>query len=99
MKADTLELDSRERFEDTEKSYGNRWAMFHRADLHTGLRDLVEHVSDPDGSRAKIELASEVVKVDPEQGILTMADGSIVQKDLLVIADGAHVGSHSCADR
>ncbi len=90
LKADNLELDSQETFEDVEQKYGSRYAFFHRADLHTGLRDLVDYSSS--GPEAKIELASEVVKVDCEKGSLTLADGTTVEKDLLVIADGAHVG-------
>lgn len=93
LKADTLELDSQEIFQDTVKQYGHRWAMFHRADLHSGLRDLVEHPPASNNPVAKIELESEVVGLDCEEGIMTLADGRIIQKDLLVIADGAHVRS------
>jgi len=35
-------------------------------------------------------LGTEVVKVDCEQGILTLADGKTITRDLVVIADGAH---------
>ena len=91
LKADNLELDSQEVFDDMEQKYGHRFAFFHRADLHAGLRDLVE-VPPSGGPKAKIELASEVVKVDREKGILTLADETTIEKDLLVIADGAHVG-------
>src|SRR5450759_4805487 len=82
VRADNLELDSKETFMDTEAKYGNRWAFFHRADLHTGLRNLVQ---------SPIELATEVTKVDPRTSTITFADGRVIRKDLLVIADGAHV--------
>jgi salicylate hydroxylase len=82
VRADNLEIDSQEMFADTEARYGNRWAFFHRADLHSGLRELVQ---------SPIELASEVVKVDPQAATITLADGRMIQKDLIVIADGAHV--------
>ena len=82
FRADNLEVDSRETFAETEAKYGNRWAFFHRADLHTGLRELVE---------SSIELASEVIKVDPQTATITLADGGTVLNDLVVIADGAHV--------
>ena len=82
VRADNLELDSRETFAETEAKYGSRWAFFHRADLHTGLRELVQ---------SPIELASEVIKVDPQTATITLADGRMIQKDLVVIADGAHV--------
>lgn len=82
VRADDLEVDSQEAFTDTEAKYGHRWTFFHRADLHTGLRTLV---------KSPIELASEVTKVDPQTATITLADGRVIQKDLLVIAEGAHV--------
>jgi 2-polyprenyl-6-methoxyphenol hydroxylase-like FAD-dependent oxidoreductase len=82
VRADNLQVDSQEIFTETEASYGGRWAFFHRADLHTGLRNLVQ---------TPIELASEVTKVDPQSATITLADGRVIQKDLLIIADGAHV--------
>jgi 2-polyprenyl-6-methoxyphenol hydroxylase-like FAD-dependent oxidoreductase len=82
VRADNLQVDSQEIFTETEARYGNRWAFFHRADLHTGLRGLVQ---------TPIELASEVAKVDPQTATITLADGRVIQKDLVIIADGAHV--------
>jgi 2-polyprenyl-6-methoxyphenol hydroxylase-like FAD-dependent oxidoreductase len=90
VRADNLELDSQEKFAETEARYGNRWVFFHRADLHTGLRNLVH---------SPIELASEVTKVDPETATITLADGRVIQKDLVVIADGAHVSPPSHLQR
>jgi len=84
--ADNLKVDSHETFTETEAKYGNRWAFFHRADLHTGLRELVQ---------SPIELASEVIKVDPQTATITLADGRMIHKDLVVIADGAHVSQSS----
>jgi salicylate hydroxylase len=86
VRADNLDVDSQELFTGTEAKYGNRWAFFHRADLHTGLRNLVQ---------SPIELASEVTKVDPQTATITLVDGRVIQKDLLVIADGAHVSQSS----
>jgi 2-polyprenyl-6-methoxyphenol hydroxylase-like FAD-dependent oxidoreductase len=86
VRADSLQVDSRETFTDTEAKYGNRWAFFHRADLHAGLRELVQ---------SPIELASEVIKVDPQTATITLTDGRTIQKDLVVIADGAHVSQSS----
>ena len=37
-----------------------------------------------------IRLGCQVLDVDPEEGILTLKDGTTVQKDLVVIADGQH---------
>lgn len=38
----------------------------------------------------RINLAAKVVEVDCELGVLRMADGSVVHKDLIVAADGVH---------
>jgi len=56
IKADTTELDSVETFTDIEKNYGGRWLLFHRADLHSGLRDLV-NAQEP---QPKIQLSTPV---------------------------------------
>ena len=40
---------------------------------------------------AKIFLASEVVDVDCDAGTLTLKDGRVIKKDLIVAADGIHV--------
>ena len=84
--ADTLELDSEVGYEDTEARYGSPWLLLHRADLHQGLRTLLAASS----SNARIELASEVTSIDCQAGTLTLAEGQTIEKDLLVVADGAH---------
>ena len=86
VKADTAELDSEEYFVDIKQRYGGRWLMFHRADLHNGLRELVEKQSPP----PKINLATPVSDLDVSSGSITLANGTTVQKDLVVIADGSH---------
>lgn len=86
IKADTTEVDSEELFVDIKQKYGDRWLMFHRADLHNGIRELVEQQSPP----PKINLATLVTDVDASFGTITLANGSIVQKDLIIIADGSH---------
>ena len=88
VRADNLEVDSHEEFSETEAKYGSRWAFFHRADLHTGLRDLVQ---------TPIELASEVTMIDSQTATITLTDGKTIKKDLLVLAEGAHVSPSSTA--
>jgi 2-polyprenyl-6-methoxyphenol hydroxylase-like FAD-dependent oxidoreductase len=44
---------------------------------------------------AKLHLSSEVIGVDCESGTLTLADGSMHQKDLIIAADGVHVSCTS----
>ena len=86
IKADTTQVDSEELFVDIKQKYGDRWLMFHRADLHNGIRELVEKQSPA----PKINLATPVTDVDVSSGTITLANSSIVQKDLVIIADGSH---------
>lgn len=92
VRGDTLVVDSEEVFSGIEDRYGGaRWLLFHRADLHAGLKALV----DGEG-RAKIHLGVEVTDVDVENGIIKFANGEEKKQDLVVIADGAHSELISC---
>ena len=86
FRADTLQLDSEISYEDVEDRYGSPWLLFHRADLHQGLRTLLETTSYD----TQIGLASEVISIDCDAATLTLADGRTVEKDLIVVAEGAH---------
>ncbi|KAI8947191.1 FAD/NAD(P)-binding domain-containing protein [Xylaria longipes] len=104
--ADSLETISESRYLNIEAEMGAPCLSFHRVDLHKGLRALAtgggerEHDANDEGeggnvTRIKgtpvaIRLGCEVQSVDCEKGVLTLADGSKVQKDLVIIADGAH---------
>ncbi|KAI0481496.1 FAD/NAD(P)-binding domain-containing protein [Xylaria cf. heliscus] len=104
--ADSLETTFESRYTDMEAEMGAPCLSFHRVDLHKGLRALATEGSergdgangageggDGKGSRGTpvaIRLGCEVRGIDCENGILTLADGSKVQKDLVIIADGAH---------
>jgi salicylate hydroxylase len=70
--------------------YGAPWYLYHRIDLHTELKRLAIE-STCDSQPAKINLSSEVVDVDCEKGTLTLANGSVHRKDLIIAADGVHV--------
>lgn len=86
-KADTIELDSQLRFDNITDKYNGRWLMLHRADLHNGLQQLLEKFPEP---TPKIVLGTTVADVNTEEGTITLEDGSNVDKDLVVIADGSH---------
>ncbi|OAP64943.1 hypothetical protein AYL99_00915 [Fonsecaea erecta] len=88
IRADTAELDSEEFFTNIKEQYGDRWLLFHRADLHAGLKALVE--ASGQQPRPQIHLGTQVVDLDVETGVLTLAGGEQVKKDLVVVADGAH---------
>ena len=83
----------REEYVDMADRFGHGAWSFHRVDLHRGLKDLAVHPVDNQGMGppVDIKLGSDVAGVDCEQGILKLADGRTVKKDLVVIADGAHV--------
>ena len=69
------------------RKYGAPWYLCHRVDLHTELKRLATEPT----CGAKINLSSEVVDVDCEKGTLTLANGSVHRKDLIIAADGVHV--------
>ncbi|KAI1180052.1 hypothetical protein F4777DRAFT_359084 [Nemania sp. FL0916] len=90
---------------DIETQMGAPSLSFHRVDLHRGLRQLAtEDVGLEDAERGgrsrrwrrgkgtpvEICLGCEVQSVDCEKGILALGDGRQEQKDLVIIADGAH---------
>lgn len=87
FRADTAELESTEQFDvdKIETEYGSRWLMFHRADLHNGLRMLVEKRNN-----VNIKLGAAVKNIDPITGKVATANGESVQYNLLIVADGAH---------
>lgn len=70
--------------------YGGPWYFIHRPDLHSELRKLA--LQPPEGFHpAKLNLSCEVVDVNYEEGIIMLADGRMIRKDLIIGADGIHV--------
>lgn len=88
--AKTGEHVSTEKYGGIEEKYGSRWLIFHRADLHAGLLELVQKPAMPYAVAPKINLGTVVSDADPDAGTITLADGSFLQKDVIIIADGAH---------
>ena len=88
-KGDTLEpMAPTLNFSNVDKLYGNKWYFYHRVDMHRRLKDLAEEAG------AVIRLGNQVMDVDCESGVISLKDGSKVQKDLVVVADGQHVSVH-----
>ncbi|GAW24935.1 hypothetical protein ANO14919_145310 [Xylariales sp. No.14919] len=91
-------------YQDIEAMMGSPCLSFHRVDLHSELRALaleegrasaINGESEDETRRGKgipvaIRLGCAVQSIDCERGVLTLADGIGVQKDLIIIADGAH---------
>lgn len=81
-------------YTDLQKDYGHDSLFFHRVDLHRGLLDLASKAGYEDckaGPPVAIRAATEVQAIDCDAGLLTLASGQSVTKDLVVVADGAHV--------
>jgi salicylate hydroxylase len=72
-------------FANVEQQFGNKWYFYHRVDMHRHLREMAE------AAGSIIRLGAQVTDVDPETGIISLKDGSHVQKDLVIVADGQHV--------
>ncbi|KAL1891056.1 hypothetical protein Sste5346_007880 [Sporothrix stenoceras] len=69
--------------------FGADRVLYHRQDLHAALRDAA--VSDSGvlpGAPVEIRTAAGVVDCKPEVGIVVLADGTQLQADLVVGADG-----------
>jgi len=86
LRWDTLEVDYHDCFDGVQAKYGYMINAFHRVDLHNGLRDLAERHHS-----VSIRLGCEVYHVDCEAGIIGLTDGTHVQKDLIVVANGDKV--------
>lgn len=62
-----------------------------RTDLHRELERLA--VGPGEGPPAVVRLGSKVVNCNPQEGSLTLSDGSMVRSDLVLGADGISVSS------
>lgn len=91
MSAGDLKVIFKQDYPDLEQQFGYKAWSFHRVDLHKGLLDLAVEPGDEKGFPAKIRLSCDVREVDFEKGKILLSDGSWVEKDLIVVADGAHV--------
>jgi len=78
-------------FANVEQQFGCKWHFYHRVDMHRHLREMAE------AAGAIIRLGCQVMDCDPDSGIIGLKDGTKVQKDLVVIADGQHVSRPSFA--
>ncbi|CBQ73806.1 related to Salicylate hydroxylase [Sporisorium reilianum SRZ2] len=69
--------------------FGAPWLLNHRISLHKELLHLAtsDDAALP-GAPAQLHLGSKVVDVDGEAGVITLADGTTFQGDLIVGGDG-----------
>jgi len=77
------------------KMWQHPWHLVHRAHLHTALKGMATGAAGK-GPPAKLHVASRVQQVDAGTASLTLEDGSTVQGDLIIGADGVHSRARSC---
>lgn len=73
----------------TSRMWQHPWQLAHRAHLHTALRDMAIS-QDGKGKPVKLHVASRVTNVDPQSATVTLEDGTQLDGDVLVGADGVH---------
>ncbi|KAI9822970.1 MAG: cis-Golgi t-SNARE syntaxin [Phylliscum demangeonii] len=76
-------------FHNVVERYGERYASFHRVDLHNELKRLAT-APDGIGRPVDVRLRAKVTGADATSGTVTLADGSTQTADLLIGADGLH---------
>jgi salicylate hydroxylase len=91
MLAENLHEVFKDEFPGLEQQFGHKCWTLHRADLHKGLLDLAVEENEGQGSPAIVRLGCQVQSVDFSKGMVSLADGTSFKKDLIIIADGAHV--------
>ncbi|GKT91308.1 salicylate hydroxylase [Colletotrichum tofieldiae] len=70
--------------------YGAPWYFFHRVDLHSELRKMATEPTATRSQTARIHLGTSVSRVD-ENGTIHFEDGTSIQKDVVIAADGIRV--------
>jgi 2-polyprenyl-6-methoxyphenol hydroxylase-like FAD-dependent oxidoreductase len=66
------------------------WHLVHRVALHGRLKRAATG-EDGRGLPAILHTSSEVVHVSPERGKITLVNGTIIEADVIIGADGVHV--------
>lgn len=78
-------------FSESRRRYGAERVMYHRQDLHSALRRAATaDLGHERGPPATIRTSTRAVSCDCEAGDVFLADGTVVQGDLIVAADGIH---------
>ncbi|WQF77696.1 Putative FAD-binding domain, acetoacetate decarboxylase, FAD/NAD(P)-binding domain superfamily [Colletotrichum destructivum] len=78
---------------DVRKSQGqwqHPWQLVHRAYLHSEIRKVATGEDDGVSPPAKVHVGSKVVGANPEKGELHLEDGTTVQADVILGADGIY---------
>ncbi|KAH6648283.1 hypothetical protein BKA67DRAFT_593957 [Truncatella angustata] len=73
------------------------WHLVHRVALHDNLKKAATSKDEP-GPAATLQLSSRVLEVDPEAGKVVFEDGTIVEADVIVGADGIYSKTRNAVD-
>ncbi|CAK7225459.1 hypothetical protein SBRCBS47491_005897 [Sporothrix bragantina] len=84
VNASTLESEYQAKYDDLVTRYGSPWYFLHRVDLHNELKRLAVDAG------AQLLLGQEIKAVDCDTCTLTFPDGSTMNKDVIIAADGVH---------
>ena len=77
-----------DQLKDMRERYGAKLRCVRHGELHTGL---LEHLKATEGHPVEINPETEIADIDCERGIIRTSDGSEVEKDLIVLANGLGV--------
>ena len=91
VSGDKLEMMTNQQYPEIEEEFGSPSLTIHRVDLHQGLRSLAIDPDHTKGMPVKIRLGSKVVDVVPDERKLYLEDGTSIENDLVIVADGSHV--------
>jgi 2-polyprenyl-6-methoxyphenol hydroxylase-like FAD-dependent oxidoreductase len=72
------------------KMWQHPWHLVHRVSLHEKLKEVATSDNGP-GVAPTLQTSSRVVEVDPEAGRVIFEDGSSIDADVVIGADGIYV--------
>lgn len=70
--------------------YGEPWYFLHRVDLHNELKEMAVSKGAKHGNVATLHLSTPVTSITRD-GIIELASGEKIKKDVVVAADGIRV--------
>lgn len=83
-----MDVDTREQ----NKAWQHPWQFSHRVKLHEKLKSLATEEGGV-GTPVKLHTSSKIVDLDPAKGEVQLADGTKVNGDVVLGADGIYVSS------
>ena len=70
---------------DVPKKYGSKFVFMRHGDLHAAL---LSKLDETHGFPVKLNLDTKIEDLDCKEGIIKTPGGSIVKKDLIIVANG-----------